>query len=86
MIYLDNKMTFVFCRMSSRNPRDSQMEGKVYIGDLPKDAEEKELERSFSYYGRLKSVWVARNPAGFAFVEYEDSRDAEDAVRELDGT
>lgn len=76
----------VDCRMSSRNPRDAQMECKVYVGDLPKDAEEKELERSFSYYGRLKSVWVARNPAGFAFVEFEDPRDAEDAVRGLDGT
>ena len=36
-------------------------------------------------YCRLKSVWVARNPAGFAFVEFEDSRDADDAIAGLDG-
>jgi len=62
------------------------VESKVYVGDLPRDATEKEIERAFTYYGPLKSVWVARNPAGFAFVEYEDERDAEDAVRGLDGT
>ncbi|KAJ7329228.1 hypothetical protein JRQ81_015402 [Phrynocephalus forsythii] len=35
--------------------------------------------------GPLHSVWVARNPTGFAFVEFEDPCDAADAVRELDG-
>lgn len=58
----------------------------MYVGDLPRDAEERELERSFGHYGPLKSVWVARNPPGFAFIEFEDPRDAEDAVRALDGT
>ncbi|KAJ8298892.1 hypothetical protein KUTeg_022952 [Tegillarca granosa] len=67
--------------------RDGQsIDCKVYVGDLPRDASEKEIERAFSYYGRLRNVWVARNPAGFAFVEFEDPRDAEDAVRALDGT
>ncbi|KAH9500521.1 serine arginine-rich splicing factor [Bulinus truncatus] len=66
----------------SRAPNDCQ----VYIGDLPKDASEKEIERAFSYFGRLRNVWVARNPPGFAFVEFEDHRDAEDSVKEMDGT
>ncbi|XP_052064662.1 serine/arginine-rich splicing factor 7-like isoform X11 [Mytilus californianus] len=59
---------------------------KLYVGDLARDAHERDLERAFSYYGRLRNVWVARNPAGFAFVEFEDPRDADDAVRALDGT
>ncbi|KAL7646655.1 UNVERIFIED_CONTAM: hypothetical protein RMT77_001906 [Armadillidium vulgare] len=58
---------------------------KVYVGDLGSGASKQELEDVFSYYGRLRNVWVARNPPGFAFVEFEDSRDAEDAVRGLDG-
>ncbi|KAB0345624.1 hypothetical protein FD754_022550, partial [Muntiacus muntjak] len=44
-----------------------------------------ELEGAFGYYGPLRSVWVARNSPGFAFVESEDPPDAADAVPELDG-
>ncbi|XP_063061253.1 serine and arginine rich splicing factor 7a isoform X5 [Engraulis encrasicolus] len=67
-------------RSSSRN-----LECKVYVGDLGNGAAKGELERAFSYYGPLRTVWVARNPPGFAFVEYEDARDAEDAVKGMDG-
>ncbi|KAG9282152.1 serine/arginine-rich splicing factor 7-like isoform X1 [Astyanax mexicanus] len=63
----------------------SQADCKVYVGDLGNGAAKGELERAFSYYGPLRSVWVARNPPGFAFVEFEDSRDAEDAVKGMDG-
>ena len=70
----------------SRDRYRGSVDSKIYVGDLPKDITEKELERSFSYYGRIRNVWVARNPPGFAFVEFEDTRDADDAVRGLDGT
>lgn len=56
---------------------------KVYVGDLGNNASKQELEDAFSYYGPLRNVWVARNPPGFAFVEFEDARDAEDAIRGL---
>lgn len=65
----------------SRYPSDC----KVYVGDLGNNARKNEIEDSFSYYGPLRNVWIARNPPGFAFVEFEDARDAEDAVRGLDG-
>ncbi|CAB3223296.1 unnamed protein product [Arctia plantaginis] len=58
---------------------------KVYVGDLGNNASKPELEDAFSYYGPLRNVWIARNPPGFAFVEFEDPRDAEDATRGLDG-
>jgi len=83
--------------MSRYSSRDSErdrgggrggpdLDSKIYVGDLSREAHERDLERAFSYYGRLRNVWVARNPAGFAFVEFEDPRDADDAVRALDGT
>ena len=56
---------------------------KVYVGDLGNNGDRRELEDAFGRYGPLRNVWVARNPPGFAFVEFEDARDAEDASREL---
>ena len=44
-----------------------------------------DLHRELDRYGKIQDVWIARNPPGFAFVEYSDSRDARDAVREMDG-
>jgi len=59
---------------------------KVYIGNLGSDPPSTtEVEKEFSYYGKLQSVWIARRPPGFAYVEFEDGRDARDAVKDLDG-
>ena len=59
---------------------------KIYIGGLPDDANKFDVEDAFARIGRVTDVWVARSPPGFAFLEMEDKRDAEDACRELDGT
>lgn len=83
MIILKTKLFF-----SPTDPslsRDCPLDCKVYVGNLGNSGNKTELERAFGYYGPLRSVWVARNPPGFAFVEFEDPRDATDAVRELDG-
>jgi len=58
---------------------------KVYVGELDPKAEKRDLEECFSKIGPIRNVWVARNPPGFAFVEYEDQRDAHDACKHLDG-
>ncbi|XP_036616742.1 serine/arginine-rich splicing factor 3-like [Trichosurus vulpecula] len=66
--------------------RDSwPLDCKVFVGNLGNDVNKTELERAFGYYGPLRRVWVARHPPGFAFVDFEDSRDAADAVGKLDG-
>uniref|UniRef100_A0A7E4ZQ92 RRM domain-containing protein n=1 Tax=Panagrellus redivivus TaxID=6233 RepID=A0A7E4ZQ92_PANRE len=66
--------------------RSEYRDAKVYVGGLPDDARTDEVEDVFRKYGRIRKVWVARRPPGFAFVEFSDSRDAEDAVHALDGT
>jgi len=65
--------------------RVENSECKVYVGNLGDYGDKGELDRAFSKYGPVRSVWVAQRPTGFAFIEFEDQRDAEDAVRSLDG-
>lgn len=71
--------------MSSRHRDGCPLDCKVYVGELGNNGTRHELEEAFGYYGPLSNVWVARNPPGFAFVMFEDTRDARDAVRALDG-
>jgi len=66
--------------------RGEYLDAKIYIGGLPEDATTQELEDAFHRFGRIRKVWIARRPPGFAFIEFEDSRDAEDACKALDGT
>ncbi|KFM28353.1 Serine/arginine-rich splicing factor 7 [Auxenochlorella protothecoides] len=65
--------------------RDAPPGTKVYVGNLEPDTQESVLSDEFSKYGRISSCWLARNPSGFAFVQFEDPRDAEDAVTGLAG-
>ncbi|KAL4639144.1 hypothetical protein ACB092_03G196700 [Castanea dentata] len=58
---------------------------RVYVGNLDQRVSERDLEDEFRMYGVLRSVWVARRPPGYAFVEFDDRRDALDAVHALDG-
>lgn len=64
---------------------DNGKPGKVYVGGIGGDVTRDELDREYSKFGRIKEVWVAKNPPGFAFVEFMDERDAEEAIRETDG-
>ncbi|KAE8690808.1 Serine/arginine-rich splicing factor RSZ21 [Hibiscus syriacus] len=58
---------------------------RVYVGNLDPRVTERDLEDEFRIFGVLRNVWVARRPPGYAFIEFDDRRDALDAIRELDG-
>ncbi|XP_015916614.1 RNA-binding protein Rsf1 [Parasteatoda tepidariorum] len=57
----------------------------VYVGGLSDDVQKEDLEREFSKFGNLTKVWVARNPPGFAFIDFEDDEDANEAIKEMNG-
>lgn len=71
--------------MSNRYDGAAELGCKVYIGGLDRYASKDDIEYAFERYGKLNNVFVARNPPGFAFVEFSDPQDAKDAVRALDG-
>ena len=54
----------------------------LFIGRLPHDTRTSDLEEVFHRYGRLRRVNLKR---GFAFIDFEDKRDAEDAIHGCDG-
>jgi len=55
----------------------------VYVGRLGSRTRERDLEDVFGKYGRLRRLDLK---AGYAFLEYDDARDAEDAIRSMDGS
>lgn len=61
-----------------------QQSARIYVGGIPKFSTERDIEDAFRRFGSIKDVWVARNPPGFAFVDFAKFRDAEDAVRNSD--
>ncbi|CAH1230614.1 SRSF1 [Branchiostoma lanceolatum] len=59
---------------------------RIYVGNLPPDIRVKDIEDIFYKYGNIRHIDL-KNKRGppFAFVEFDDKRDAEDAVRGRDG-
>jgi RNA recognition motif-containing protein len=57
----------------------------VYVGNLDPQTSEHELEDEFRVFGVLRSVWVAQNPPGYAFIEFDDGRDDVDVIFALNG-
>ena len=56
----------------------------LFVGRLNPRLHKQDLEGKFEKYGRLTRCDL--KPQGYAFVTYEDPRDAEDAMRELQGS
>ncbi|KAJ7973331.1 putative Arginine/serine-rich splicing factor [Quillaja saponaria] len=59
----------------------------IYVGNLPGDIRMREVEDLFYKYGAIVDIdlKVPPRPPGYAFVEFEDPRDADDAIRYRDG-
>uniref|UniRef100_A0A2K6TJK7 RRM domain-containing protein n=1 Tax=Saimiri boliviensis boliviensis TaxID=39432 RepID=A0A2K6TJK7_SAIBB len=64
--------------------------GKLFIGGLNTETNEKALEAVFGKYGRIAEVLLMKDretskSRGFAFVTFESPADAKDAARDMNG-
>lgn len=62
----------------------------IYVGNLPYNTQEDDLQELFSRFGPIASVAIIKDPydgrsRGFGFVEMEQKEDGEKAVEELNG-
>ncbi|VDM29160.1 unnamed protein product [Toxocara canis] len=64
----------------------SRRECRIFIGNLPPDVTQRDLEDIFDKYGHIcyTDIKFTRG-VPFAFIEFDDPRDARDAVRGRDG-
>jgi len=67
------------------------MSRKLYVGNLPYEVGETELQELFARAGSVESVTVMRDRAtgrarGFAFVEMRSDDEAQQAIRELNAS
>ena len=67
------------------------MAKKLFVGGLPYSVTSAKLEEIFSKIGKVVSADVIEDKftgrsKGFGFVEMEDEKDADKAVKELNGT
>ncbi|KAJ3740571.1 hypothetical protein DFH05DRAFT_426176 [Lentinula detonsa] len=58
------------------------MTRRLYVGRLPSEARSEDVSKLFEGYGRIVDCRVM---TGFGFVEFESSKDAEDAVQQFNG-
>ncbi|CAI8001566.1 Serine/arginine-rich splicing factor 6 [Geodia barretti] len=56
---------------------------QLYVGNLSADGDEKAIRALFSNYGVVREVLMKN---GYAFVEFEDARSADTAMRDLNGS
>jgi RNA recognition motif-containing protein len=65
------------------------MNTKLYVGNLPYETTEADLQTLFGAAGSVSAVTIVRDratgqPRGFAFVEMSDTDGAQKAISELD--
>ena len=60
---------------------DEDLRPRLFIGGLVEPLEKEDLKQHFTEFGEIVDVWIAYDPPGFAFLEY-DNLDSAKAAKE----
>lgn len=76
--------------VAPREKRRGRGPVKLFVGGLSSETTDEDLQRAFSPFGPLVEAVVmvdrmTRVSRGFGFVTFEDARDAQNAISEMDG-
>ena len=71
-------------RSRSRTPPRRGTNPQIFIAKLPPGMRESDIDYIFSKYGRIRNLKLKKG-RGYAFVEYEHSSDARNAIYRMDG-
>jgi len=73
--------------LSTNTPMPNYFGRGLFVGNLPEDVRERDLEDLFHKFGKIVNIDIKRpaRPPYFAFIEFSDARDCEDAARRRDG-
>ena len=63
---------------------------KIYVGNLPFDATEKDLQEAFGAFGQVETVNIIKDSytgksRGFGFVEMPTGAEAQSAINDMNG-
>lgn len=63
----------------------------IYVGNISRDASEDQIRKEFETYGEVTSVKLIKDKftntlKGFGFVEMPKKNEAEEAIKNLDGS
>jgi len=71
-----------------KKEQDNKDSGKprLFIGSIVNAVEKEDVRGVFEKFGNVTDVWIAHNPPGFAFVEFDSEKAANKAVEETNGS
>ena len=58
---------------------------RVYVDNFGAQFSKQEIKGEFRTHGVIRRIWVARKLPGYAFINFNTHRDAQDAICDMNG-